>query len=611
MLILGNLAPMTDIKALIDQLAFLVSGELMEITKSKPLPPAQIDEKLMTSVELFLAILKGAVQTAEDSPYEVRKHQLFEIQNLKSLVSKYFLTSAQILQDASGDLTIGVRDLFDVSTTDHANALRSLKTTYTEAMVFKHLTSSVEKLARGQMSGYQKQDFESAAYAPFIDRETKHLTTLISVFGLGYPQAVSQSSSANPLKNIPEDVKIAEKYYKVLVTLCFERDLAASSGGLSLSKLSKSILNECAIIWNICKDFKDAAIFDSIVKKYAAGTLGLNEIFPLFKSARKSSAEYRLLRKTDRNLLLNAYLKLKLSLNTQIQQFLGMVHLQRLTADDCSSVLKLVSFMSSEINDDPLCHTHPSLARKEEADLEDEIADEIKLSTADRLDYIQTKISQAFPAQDQITLRISKMIQTFSADLKKYKAYYPMEIFDRRLVFRIAANEYIVIANEQAELLKTIDLDTSMLQILELYDVFREFYDGCFEMGVDHTLIIQIETYFMPMIDSWLLRTDSKWLDWAKRAYAIDQFEPVSSPKALNSTSILDLFSAFQGALTFVTKFRFKDSNKQEQLKRSFITGIHKILVTYCKLVFEEFEIIDNHGHFKMEIFTSQVYDLD
>lgn len=83
------------------------------------------------------------------------------------------------------------------------------------------------------------------------------------------------------------------------MTLCFDRDLQESNGTVVLSKLSKEILNECAISWNIFKDFKEACIFDCAVKKYGSGQIGLVELFPQFNSIRKVSANYKFLRKTD------------------------------------------------------------------------------------------------------------------------------------------------------------------------------------------------------------------------------------------------------------------------------------------------------------------------
>lgn len=188
---------MTDIKALIDQISFMVHSQIKEVSDQLAtispldvLSETQRDEYLMKILELYLAVLKATVETAESASYEVRKHSLLQIQSLKPIIQKYFLTSTQMLQDVDGNLSLGVRDLFDVSHTDHANTLRTFKVTHTVGSVFKNITNSLETLSRGQLVGYQKEDFESGeAYASFIERELKHLTSLISIFGTNNPTA--------------------------------------------------------------------------------------------------------------------------------------------------------------------------------------------------------------------------------------------------------------------------------------------------------------------------------------------------------------------------------------------------------------------------------------
>ena len=195
--VLAIINPMTDVKALIDQICFMVrsqikevSDQLASISPSDALSETQMDEYLMKILELYLTVLKATVESAESASYEVRKHSLLQIQSLKPIIQKYFLTSTQILQDADGDLSLGVRDLFDVSHTDHANTLRTFKVTHTVGSVFKSLRNSLENLARGQLVGYQKDDFESGeAYSAFIEREVKQLTSLISIFGTSNPAA--------------------------------------------------------------------------------------------------------------------------------------------------------------------------------------------------------------------------------------------------------------------------------------------------------------------------------------------------------------------------------------------------------------------------------------
>ena len=377
-----------------------------------------------------------------------------------------------------------------------------------------------------------------------------------------------------------------------MLTLCFDRDLA-ESGSANLSKLSKEILNECSIAWNIFYDFKDASLFDATIKKYAAGKVGLNEILPVFKSTMRLSSAPQLLRSTDKDLILKTCQKLRISLCAQMQQFLEMVNLTRLTPDDCMESLRTVSYMVAELHSDPLCTSSPSLPALSKEQVEADIAEEIQFSARARIDYIFERVEQAFPGEKNKLTRLNKITQSFAADLRKFKLNYFDPILVSKTIYQIAGDEYIKTANTLVNDIATVDPETPMVQILELYDLFRELYDFCLEIKVDKEKMTVVEAHFLPVIDSWLTKTDSKWVEWVVRAYAVDNFEPISSPKKMNSTSVLDVFSAFQSALSFVSKFRFDDVKKREQLKQRFITAMHKTLETYCLLTFEDFDEIE------------------
>lgn len=190
---------MTDIKVLVDQLSFVASvqakGVLQEeATKSfEEINPTELDEYLIKVMELFVSVLKASIESAETTSYEVRKHQLFNVQNLKPVISKYFLTASQILGETGGNLALGVRDLFDISQSDHANALRALKTSHTPGAVFKNLTNSLKLVTRGHLDGYQRDDFETPqAYSVFIERETKFLSSLADLYATNFPDCVAQ-----------------------------------------------------------------------------------------------------------------------------------------------------------------------------------------------------------------------------------------------------------------------------------------------------------------------------------------------------------------------------------------------------------------------------------
>lgn len=173
--------------------------------------------------------------------------------------------------------------------------------------------------------------------------------------------------------------------------------------------------------------------------------------------------------------------------------------------------------------------------------------------------------------------RISKLVQSLSADLKKYKAYYSDPIIKNQYVFTVAAESFLITANQIVDSIANIDADTPMTDILELYGYVQEFYSYAQEIHVASDLIVDIQSLFLPLVDVWLSRTDTRWVAWVKRAYELDAksgFEPLSSPQILNSSSVLDLFTAFQSGFTFLSKFKFKDPMKRDQLQKTFIKVI-------------------------------------
>jgi hypothetical protein len=245
-----------------------------------------------------------------------------------------------------------------------------------------------------------------------------------------------------------------------------------------------------------------------------------------------------------------------------------------------------------------------------ESEIETSIVEEIKFSANQRLDYTFVKIEGAFPEPDQQLTRITKLVQSLSNDLKKYHVYYPNPILKRSFVYEIAAEAYLTTANAVVGSIAHLDPETPMTEILELFNYVREFYDYCRELGVPQHLILDIQALFMPLINVWLSRTDSRWVDWVKRAYSLDQengFEPIHSPRALNSSSVLDLFTAFQGGWSFLANFKFENKQQRDKLKGNFIRAMHKTLETYCKLIFYDFAEIDNAGNADMVSFTKEV----
>ena len=99
-----------------------------------------------------------------------------------------------------------------------------------------------------------------------------------------------------------------------------------------------------------------------------------------------------------------------------------------------------------------------------------------------------------------------------------------------------------------------------------------------------------MDALFAPYLENWLAQTDEKWMTWVHRITQLDQlFEPMEPPHVLNSSSVLDLFTAFQSGLDFLSKFGFQDKVKRERLNRNFVKTMSKTLERYCTLLYRDF----------------------
>ncbi|KAJ3000449.1 hypothetical protein HDV02_005314 [Globomyces sp. JEL0801] len=601
--VLNSPTGMTDLKILIDHLAF-TSIELLKNIKGNS-SPAEIDESLNKAVEMFLSILKESLLAESGVLYEVRNHQLLHIQSLRPIISKYFLTASQVLQDDFADMLLGVRTAFNVSPAAQQGKVQMLMQNFNEGSVFGDMKAYLDSLARGDCLGYQKNDFNSeAGYQTFRDSEVSILTGIMKVFSLRYPKAFELSRTAALGRNIPSNPSEAEKYYRALLQFVVGEDIKQTDGNILISKLSKSILSECALRWRISKEFREvlndlAALFEYQVKLYRDGTgVALEDLVDNFKTVRKLSAAHNLRRKSEINIILRSFVNLREPLERQLKLLPSLVHRRNISAEDCENLLKLSSDVLQQIFTDPLYMTVPEVPQFSLRQLEALMEQQIKAAIVQRTKDIVSKVESTYPKPYNITERVSTIFTTFSKDLKKYSTCYHSPLLKNAFIHIIAAKIYVEVADRIIDEIENLDNQTEVDEVVDLYKSIRELYDYCEECSVTSTK--ESEVYFIPIMTSWLTRADSKWLEWAQRAYRKDEengFPFILSPSNLNSASVIDIFKAFQDQLSFLDMFRFKDPQR-----RAMSTALEK----YCTLHYQEFDNFKQNNAQTVRFFTRE-----
>nr|KAJ3419548.1 hypothetical protein HK105_006815 [Polyrhizophydium stewartii] len=557
----------------------------------------QFDQVLFQAVRRFIVALQQSIEKAE-SRVKFSVLPYFKEDGYKTLINPFAKTTSQTRNDVgfSVDMVDGLRDIFQMPQQDHLRSVQEARRRRSEFVVYAELNEMMALLQRDRMPGHYALDFPDKAYSTFKQRETARITGLRLAFEQRF-EAVKKTPLP-PGTRIPPPLGVeeAETLYKALVDFCYDAEIASNGQGASnVSKLSRSILSECAFRWHISKDFKEIAVFEAMVRKYNQGALVLEDLYPKFREIRKIVSNQSMLRFRDAALLVSIYEKIHKALLNQVQEFLEFIHQKSRTPDDCTSLLRLCTYMLQEINDEPLWRErYPEAANPDY--IVETIREQIAEAATERLVHITKKLDSVFADKDQQTVRLTKLLQAVKSDINKYRTYFPEPFFGDCRIHVIAGEVYLKNVNGEVLNIHYMSPDVDITQMLDLYVTARDLYDLSAEVNINVGTNVEIDSLFAPYIEQWLTRTDAKWIEWVVRAYELDeraQFEQVLPPRALNSTSVLDLFSSFQSGLEFMAQFNFTDTNKRERLARSFIKAMGKALQEYCRLVFADFEAID------------------
>lgn len=186
----------------------------------------------------------------------------------------------------------------------------------------------------------------------------------------------------------------------------------------------------------------------------------------------------------------------------------------------------------------------------------------------------------------------NEVVSTIISDIATYTLYFKDPILEDMSVYIIVAEVYV--KRNQIDIQRqTFDGDSQIFDVLQFYENSCSFYKQCIqEFGLDGVRVESIEDLVLPFIDLWLANTDKKWSEWARRIYELDQeagFQPINPPERMYSSSVLDIFTCFQGAMEFLEKFSFSDLKKKEKLSNHLINAMSATLKDYCSFVLEDF----------------------
>ncbi|KAI9097090.1 hypothetical protein DFS34DRAFT_134893 [Phlyctochytrium arcticum] len=595
----SNLGLLTDLRDLI-----LCIGAYIDKELPKELTPEEHDKFLLLTAELFLAIVREAIQKAEVRN-SVLHAPLLKDQDQLKVVLRSFMKYVPISGDSiDSSLADWLNVVFEMKKDEHRAHVVDARKSCTDKTTFVELKTLLDLMVKDDCPFARPSDFsQRQAYDSWKQREIHLLQVLLQNFHQRYPNSINarSSSSADPSSFLPSD---PHAYYRMLLDVCLKHDMQHASAQdtvISLSKLSVAILSECSFRWRLSKEFKEIAFLDALVTYYQLGHLIEDDVFPKLHQLTKITGSFTQWRMADRDYYISVLDTLNRALHDKLRQFANMLGWKEKTPDGCNSTMQLITLILTTIREDRIWQdAHPEWASP--GRLEEQVREEL-------LEAINTRYracSQMVADLPREIIRLTISVKAVNSDITNYRLYFREPIFGMSIMLIAAETclKYFILEMENMRF--SLQGDYQIAEMLDLYQVVKLLRDMCEESELSIVKDFDVESWFAPFISQWLALTDQRWVEWVKSAVDIEKYVPYMPPVSMHSTSVMDMYSCFHAGLEFIEKLAWRESGKKERLVKDFIKMMSKALQEYAQMMWDEFEAIDNENSDKPIEFSFQ-----
>lgn len=169
----------------------LIIGAFIDKELDPSLSPQDHDKTLIQTTELFMAVLRGALQQAEPRS-TVNNHPILnDEQQLSGCLSAFM--KGDVKGDSRTSLSNWVRVVFEVRKQDHNLAVADTRRGCNEKIAFAELKTYTDDVAQNRCSGATPSDFQSReAYEAWKRMESRTLAALMNVFTTRFPNVQNQ-----------------------------------------------------------------------------------------------------------------------------------------------------------------------------------------------------------------------------------------------------------------------------------------------------------------------------------------------------------------------------------------------------------------------------------
>ncbi|KAH9062605.1 hypothetical protein EDB83DRAFT_2384982 [Lactarius deliciosus] len=397
-----------------------------------------------------------------------------------------------------------------------------------------------------------------------------------------------------------------KKYYKRLLELCLEADLAAmhdpnvnDDDQVSLGILSSphiELINECALRWRISQPYRAACFLDLIKQLYERNEVPLDCVPEAFGGIAKVMHEISFDKWpiSDAEYLINVYGGL-------VSAFLASVYhamdaLPDLKKDD---VLPYIDVLT-QVRETGLLERFDVdiIARVQD------VKERVRILSAHWY-QLRTQELQATPG---VNRALPLLLMT--DDLEKYPKALDKR-FPEPILQHVSTGGGEPIGVDLVSLFveATIppflnDLETSRKKLFEgsmngptpdvpIQDIFslyrrtKTMLDMFEAFCPDHPAGFDVGGFFEPYVRQWLIDTDNKTTQWVQAAIAADKFES-EGPDGFSS-SIVDLFDSLRSPITFLQDLEWSDEYQEARFFTSLARTMNKAIEQYCRGIEELF----------------------
>jgi hypothetical protein len=369
--------------------------------------------------------------------------------------------------------------------------------------------------------------------------------------------------------------------YKRLVKICFDFQLRQDQELFELPTSLNELIEVVRIYWRITKSFQTVCLFEFAAKSYCDQEIDVNFVFRTLQNSLEFISEVDAISNYEVEAVSTSANHLSAYADAQLKNFFHESNVNLKNSPKSSKDLETIftilgvlhTLKSIKITNrihDFLKYTNETFVEASNRCYDDLLASCTRTDTISDLYLIELTAKIKTVLFDCVSRFDITLFQVIHLPSLVCRIIYP------RLAFLL--QDFGMRTNANADQLSIA---------LEVYMQLRELQQVCEDIDYKIAETIPISLWFLNSVYQWLDQTTSKLIEWVGKAILNDNLELEGGS---HSSAIIDIFTAFQGAVDFLKKLNWPNHSENTKfhytLYYEIILAIEKfILLTFNELL--------------------------